>query len=80
MYILKSGEEVSAKQIKVAFAEGRTVLIHGRAENHNTTGLMLDGVERDTRGLCYSMWDEVWSSKPKDISDALHAAYYNPGA
>lgn len=80
MYILKNGEEVSAEQIKSAVAEKRAVLVHSRAIGHTETGLMLDGVEHSTRNECYSVWDEIWTTKPNDISEALRAAYYNPGA
>lgn len=75
MYVLIDGTEVSADQIKAAFAEGKAVLVHGRGEMHSTTGLMLDGQHFDTRGQCYSMWDETWTRQPESIADALKAAY-----
>lgn len=74
MYLLNDGTEVSATQIKAAFAEGKAVLIHGRADHHSTTGLMLDGNHFDTRGQCYSMWDEAWTRKPDDVQQCLQAA------
>lgn len=78
MYILNDGTEVSADQIKSAFASGNAVIVHGRAENRTTTSLMLDGRHYDTRGECYSVWDEQWTRTPGNSHDALQAAYYNP--
>jgi hypothetical protein len=75
MYVLNDGTVVSADQIKAAFADGKAVLVHGRGEMHSTTGLMLDGQHFDTRGECYSMWDEAWTRRPETISQALKAAH-----
>jgi hypothetical protein len=79
MYILRDGTEVTAAQIKEAVKAGTPVIVHGRAENHNSTSLMLDGQHRDTRGQCHSMWDEVWTRTPTDVAEALKAARYNYG-
>lgn len=75
IYVLQNGDEVTAEQIKMAFAEGKAVLVHSNRENHTSTGLMLDGKHIDTRGQCYSMWDEVWTRTPETVEDALEAAY-----
>ena len=78
MYILHDGQEITADQIKAAFDEGDAVLVHSHGDGKNLTGLMLDGQHRDTRDTCYSMWEEVWTTKPETLQAALGAAYYNP--
>lgn len=74
MLLLIDGTEVTKDQINAAFAEGRAVLVHGRAENHTATGLMLDGKHFDTRGQCFSMWEEQWTAKPETIQQCFVAA------
>lgn len=76
MLILQDGSEVTHAQIARAFYEGKARLVHGRGEGCTKTGLMLDGIDRDTRGECYSMWEEVWTSKPESLSAALRAARF----
>jgi len=78
MYLLNDGTEVTPKQITEAFATGKARIIYGRGENRTTTGLLLDGVDRDTRGQCYSMWEEVWTDIPKSENEALKIAAYEP--
>lgn len=75
LYILQDGQEVTAAQIKAAFAANMAVLVHSNGDGHSVTGLMLDGVRRDTRGQCYSIWDEVWTSTPATVQEALNAAH-----
>jgi len=75
MYLLNDGTEVTADQIKAAFSEGKAVLIHGRADHHSTTALMLDGKHFDTRGQRYSMWDEAWTREPETVQQCLQAAH-----
>lgn len=74
-YYLHNGDEVTAEQIKEAVAKDKAVLVHANRESGICTGLMLDGEHIDTRGECYSVWDEVWSRAPDSIKDALNAAY-----
>lgn len=73
-YYLNDGTEVTADQIKDAFEQGKARLIHGRGNNKTTTGLMLDGADFDTRGQCYSMWEEAWTKKPESLQESLSAA------
>ena len=74
MYLLKNGNEVTKEQISEAFSAGTAVLSHNNAENRTDTGLMLDGHEYDTRGECYSVWDECWTTKPKSIAQCYAVA------
>jgi hypothetical protein len=75
MYILQNGTETTADAIKAAFESGNAVLSHYRLNNGNTgTSLRIDGKHFDTRGECYSMRDESWTSKPKTVRAALYAA------
>lgn len=73
-YTLHDGSDVTRQEIEKAFKEGRAVIIHGRAEGKTTSSLMLDGEHWDTRGECYSMWEETWTREPKSLMEALRAA------
>lgn len=75
MYLLIDGSEVTQEQIKLAFESGNAVLVHGRADGKTTTGLKLDGEHFDTRGECYSAWEETWTREPKTIQDCYRAAF-----
>lgn len=66
--------EVSKEQIKEAFENGKAVLVHGRRENGSSTCLRLDGQHFDNRGECYSMWEEMWTTKPKSYMQCLALA------
>ena len=74
MYILQDGKETTKDAITAAYKAGKAVLVWSHRDGHNSCGLMLDGIERDTRGECYSMWDEVWTTGPKTLQEALDAA------
>lgn len=73
-YVLRDGTEVTREQIANAYAEGKARLCHGRRDGGTSTGLMLDGIDYDTRGECFSVWDEVWTTRPQTIREALAAA------
>ena len=73
-HYLKDGAEVSEAQVKQAFANGLAVLVHHHIDGGINTGLMLDGKHFDTRGECYSMWDESWTTVPKTVQEALESA------
>lgn len=75
-YYISNGDAVTLDQIKRAFESRQAVLVHGRKQNSGTsTCLSLDGVERDTRGECYSMSEEVWTTRPKTLGECLRYAY-----
>lgn len=74
VYLLKNGTEVAKEQISEAFSAGLAVLSHQNTEGHTATGLMLDGAEYDTRGECYSVWDECWTTKPKSLAQCYGVA------
>lgn len=73
-YVLRDGTYASKEEIKVAFEEGRAVLIHGWRFGCTTTDLMLDGRHFDTRGKCAAMYEEAWTAKPCILREALNAA------
>lgn len=74
MYVLRDGTEVTREQIEAAFTAGQARLINGRGDHYTNVSLMLDGKDFDTRGECYSMWDEAWTRTPKTLDDCLAAA------
>lgn len=84
MFLLNDGSAVKAEEIKKAFEDGKVRLVH--AHNYASKGLgdsiktsvTLDGVDRDTRGQCYSAWEEVWTTVPETILEALEIAWYSP--
>lgn len=76
MYLLSNGTETTAQEIFNAFAEGKARLIHSwKPAGGHTRELRLDGVDLDTRGQCYSMRDEVWTSIPASLKDCYAAAF-----
>lgn len=72
-YLLRDGTAVTKDEIEEAFNAGLAVLCHGRGEGKTTTGLMLDGNHYDTRGQCFSVWEEAWTRTPKDINECWSA-------
>lgn len=81
MYTI-TGDEVTMKEIKTAVTEGRAVIHWSHGEWVNYGGLAIYNTideadieaERDTRGECWSMADEVWSHKPTNNNEAIRAA------
>lgn len=73
-YYAINGEVVTADQIKAAIAAGTARIIYTRAYNHTDTSLSLDCEDFDTRGQCYQMLDEQWTTVPT-VQQALRAAY-----
>lgn len=73
-YYLIDGTPVTRQQIEAAFTEGTARLVHGRGDHCTTTGLLLDGRDVDTRGKCYSAWEETWTRVPDHLGLALLAA------
>lgn len=74
MYLLRDGTEVTIDQIRTAFESKQAVLVHNNADNHTATSLMLNGKDLDTRGECYSVWEELWTTAPKSINQCCSAA------
>ena len=62
MYVLNDGTE---DQIKTAFTSSLAVIVHGWRG---------DGLQVDSRGECYSAWEETWTVAPKTLRQALDAA------
>lgn len=75
-YITIDGEEVTKEQIQQAFAAGKAVLCHYRVDSGNPAALAIDGRQYDTRGECYSMWEEGWTVRPDSIQQCYAAARY----
>lgn len=74
-YTLNDGAPVTLEQIKEACEAGDAVLVHyHRPDGWTGTGLMLDGKHFDTRGECFSMWEEQWTRNPTTLTEALEAA------
>ena len=65
MCVLNDGTEVTMDQIKTAFTSGQAVIVHGWRG---------DGLQVDSRGECYSAWEETWTVAPKTLRQALDAA------
>ena len=74
MYLTNDGTEVTIDQIRAAFTAGDAMLVHGHTDGGTSTGLMLDGIDRDTRDECYSMWEEVWTSKARSVNQCCGIA------
>jgi hypothetical protein len=75
--------ETSRSEIVAAVADRRAVGVWSHAEGHNVCRLLIcrtreeadAAAERmDTRGECYSMWDETWTTIMDTVPAALAAA------
>jgi hypothetical protein len=72
---------MTAEQIKAAVTEGRAVIRWSHGNWKNIGSLLVCRIsedaeieaERDTRGECWSMADEVWSELATDAARALRA-------
>lgn len=78
MFLLNDGTEITHAQITDAVSAGKARLIYCHGDGRTKTGLLLDGIDRDTRGQCYSMWEEVWTAIPETAGHAIQAAYCEP--
>jgi len=82
MYYTDAGDEIRRDEIDRAVQERRAVICWGHVDWANVASLMVMDTpeqaereaERDTRGQCYSMWDEVWSELALDAVRARKAA------
>jgi len=82
MYYDQEGNELTKDEITVAVRERRAVLRWSHAQWRNVAALMIYPTaeeakiesEKDTRGQCYSVWDEIWSRLADDADEALRAA------
>lgn len=74
MYTLIDGTPVTVLQILDAFENGQAVLVHGRGNWCITTALQINGQHHDTRGECYSSYEESWTDMPESLRECLDAA------
>ena len=81
-YYTGDGNEVTQSQIEAAVKERRAVIRWSHGNGYNAASLIIcdipdeaeDEAERDTRGECWSMWDEIWSELASDFRSARKAA------
>ena len=73
MYLLNNGDQSTKSAIVTAHKQGLCRCVHSHGDGRTLTGLALDGVDIDTRGACYSVWEEVWTTPPT-LHQALEAA------
>lgn len=81
-YFAADGTEYSKGEIIAAYNEGRCAIITSHAEWHNVDSLhvcstkdeALKIANTDTRGTCYSMWDETWGRYPRSADECLTLA------
>ena len=76
MYILNNGVETTAEEITAAHKNGMTRLVHSHGDGKTLTSISIDGVDIDTRRECHSVWDEVWTTIPKSLNEAIKYARY----
>lgn len=74
MLTLNDGTETTFAEVKAAVDQGAARLVHSHGNGKTLTSLTLDGRDIDTRGQCSSVWDEVWTTSPRDLNQALHCA------
>ena len=74
-YYLADGSSVTADTIKNAVVSGTARIIYSwMADGGIGHALDINGEDIDTRGDCFSVWDEQWSDVPTSIAQALRAA------
>lgn len=81
-YYTLDGDAVTREQIEQAVEQRRAVIVwqHGEWENIGSLLVCLDveaadiEADRDTRGECYRMDEEVWCHRPASASVACRAA------
>ncbi len=77
-YMLWNGTEVTKTDITRAIADGKARIIHSyNADGKVVKSLALNGMDIDTRGLCYSIYDEVWTRKPNFFEEAFLVSQYS---
>ena len=64
MYLDSDGSEITLDEIKAAVRDGTARLIHSHGDGRTLTSLKLVCEDIDTRGECYSVWDERWTTVP----------------
>jgi hypothetical protein len=74
MFLTHDGNQVSQGEIKEAFESGAATLVHSYGNGKTLTGLSLNHMETDTREESYSVWDAVWTTKPKNLQQAYFYA------
>lgn len=74
-YYTHDGYPITTEAIRQAFKLGRARLVHSHGDGKTQTSLSIDGQSWDTRGQCYSKWDESWTTKPIHLGEAIAAAY-----
>jgi hypothetical protein len=75
-YILRDGTRTTTEAIAQAVRGGKARLVHGYGDGKITTTLMIDGRDIDNRGNCFSVWEEVWTQKPRNVQQAIQYAKY----
>ena len=73
-YTLIDGTETTVDAIRAAVEAGTARLVHSNGDVKTLTSLSLDGRDIDTRDECYSAWDEVWTTIPTGLQQALNYA------
>jgi len=73
-YLTIAGDTVTYAQIKAACDIGTARLVHTRTDGGTRTGLSLDMPDTDTRGECFSVWEEVWTTVPRSAAQARQLA------
>jgi len=76
--------DISYQQLSKLFDEKKVVMIYGYGEGCTTASVRIfdsaeeaeEFAEEDTRGECYSMWEEQWSEVAKNKFDMLKACQY----
>jgi len=74
-------KEISYEKLNKLIEEKKVVLVYGHGEGYtstavhifNTTGGAAKFAEKDTRGECYSMWDEQWAEIATNKFDVFKA-------
>jgi hypothetical protein len=75
MYLTTDGTQHTLRDIRDAHQAGKALLIHSHAPAGGIRTSLHIGDHIDTRNVCYSVWDQVWTTAPESLKQILKAAY-----
>ncbi len=68
---LSNGDEIREDDLRAEFKKGRVRLCHSHGDGKAITGVIITDEDHDTRGECYAMYEESWTTEPKTFGHVL---------
>jgi hypothetical protein len=67
--------QVDGERIRQAFDAGKCRIVYSRGNHHTKQHLSLNGDDFDTRGECYSVWEEAWTHPIESLKQVMQLAF-----